>query len=93
MLGAAGRQLEDGRRLLEETSQVGAGVLGDLAHQRETIQRTRSRLKDLEGDLGLSGSLAGGMLWRARQHRLVLGLVLAAVSLAVIYGLYRLAAG
>ena len=32
--------------------QVGAGVLGDLHTQRETIQRSRSRLKDIEGGLG-----------------------------------------
>ena len=31
---------------------VGAGVLGDLHNQRETIQRSRSRLKDVEGGLG-----------------------------------------
>ena len=31
---------------------VGAGVLGDLHTQRETIQRSRSRLKDIEGGLG-----------------------------------------
>ena len=66
-------------------------MLGDLVHQRETLQRSRARLKDLEGDLGASGTILGGMLWRARQHRLVLGLVLAAASLAAIYALYRLA--
>ena len=52
ILSEAGRQLHDGRRLLEETQEVGAGVLGDLHNQRETIQRSRSRLKDLEGGLG-----------------------------------------
>ena len=52
ILSEAGRQLHDGRRLLEETQEVGAGVLGDLHTQRETIQRSRSRLKDLEGGLG-----------------------------------------
>merc|ERR1711899_166458 len=45
ILNEAGRQLHDGRRLLEETQEVGAGVLGDLHTQRETIQRSRSRLK------------------------------------------------
>jgi len=91
ILSEAGRQLHDGRRLLEETQEVGAGVLGDLHNQRETIQRSRSRLKDLEGGLGESSSILGKMMWRAQQNKLVLAAVGITVLLVAAYTVYHLA--
>jgi len=91
ILSEAGRQLHDGRRLLEETQEVGAGVLGDLHNQRETIQRSRSRLKDLEGGLGESSSILGKMMWRAQQNKLVLAAVGVIVLLVASYTVYHLA--
>jgi len=91
ILSEAGRQLHDGRRLLEETQEVGAGVLGDLHNQRETIQRSRSRLKDVEGGLGESSSILGKMMWRAQQNKLVLAAVGIAVLLVIAYTIYHLA--
>ena len=72
ILSEAGRQLHDGRRLLEETQEVGAGVLGDLHTQRETIQRSRSRLKDLEGGLGEVRSVRREVLCLTLYHNLPL---------------------
>ena len=40
----SGRKLSRGRRLLEEARSTGAAVLGDLEHQRETLQRARNRV-------------------------------------------------
>jgi len=91
ILSEAGRQLHDGRRLLEETQEVGAGVLGDLHTQRETIQRSRSRLKDLEGGLGESSSVLGKMMWRAQQNKLVLAAVGIVVLLVASYTVYHMA--
>jgi len=91
ILSEAGRQLHDGRRLLEETQEVGAGVLGDLHNQRETIQRSRSRLKDVEGGLGESSSILGKMMWRAQQNKLVLAAVGIVVLLVASYTVYHLA--
>jgi len=91
ILSEAGRQLHNGRSLLEETQQVGAGVLGDLHNQRETIQRSRSRLKDLEGGLGESSSILGKMMWRAQQNKLVMAAVGITVLLVAAYTVYHLA--
>ena len=85
--------------------QVGAGVLGDLHTQRETIQRSRSRLKDIEGGLGevkvlllrklpfhsQSSSILGKMMWKAQQNKLILAGVGVAVLLAVSYTIYHFA--
>ena len=45
ILDSSNKQLEDGRRLLAETEQIGGSVLEDLSSQRETLQRARGRLK------------------------------------------------
>jgi len=91
MLASSSRQLEDGRRLLAETEEIGTAVLGDLHSQRETIQRSRSRLKDVEGGLGASNTILKGMMLRAQQNKVVLGAVCLAVLVVVVWGVYHLA--
>lgn len=91
MLASSSRQLEDGRRLLAETEEIGTAVLGDLHSQRETIQRSRSRLKDVEGGLGASNTILKGMMLRAQQNKVVLGAVCLAVALVIVWGVYHLA--
>jgi len=90
MLASSSRQLEDGKRLLAETEEVGGAVLGDLASQRETIQRARSRLKDVEGGLGASNTILKGMMLRAQQNKIMLVLVCLVVLLVLVWGVYRL---
>ena len=91
MLESSNKQLEDGRRLLAETEEIGTSVLGDLASQRETIQRSRSRLKDVEGGLGASNTILKGMMFRAQQNKLVLCTVCVVVCLVLLWGVYHLA--
>lgn len=40
----SGNRLADGYRTILETEQLGTAVLQDLSHQRETLQRSRSRV-------------------------------------------------
>jgi vesicle transport through interaction with t-SNAREs protein 1 len=93
LLEGAGRQLQDGRRLLAETETVGAAVLGDLAGQRETIQRARGRLKGVEAGLGAGGAVLGRMALQARQNKAVMLAVGVAVLLVLLLGLYKLFGG
>jgi hypothetical protein len=48
--------LADARAALEAV-QVGAGALDELGRQRETIDRSRGRLRGMDSDLGASGKL------------------------------------
>lgn len=41
----AGNRLSDGYRTIIETEAIGTAVLQDLSHQRESIQRSRSRVR------------------------------------------------
>ena len=90
ILDSSNKQLEDGRRLLAETEQIGGSVLEDLASQRETLQRARGRLKDVEAGLGVSSSVLNGMIFKARQNKIVLFTIIVIISLLLIWGLYRL---
>ena len=90
ILDSSNKQLEDGRRLLAETEQIGGSVLEDLASQRETLTRARGRLKDVEAGLGSSNTLLNGMIFKARQNKIVLSLIIVIISVLLFWGLYRL---
>lgn len=88
LLENSDKQLDTGRRLLLETENIGASVLSDLHSQRETIERSRTRLRDVESGLGQSHAIIGKMIFRARQNILllyVIGGILAIAVLIVIY--------
>ena len=63
-LQSSDRKLDDGHRLLRETEDIGASVLSDLHSQRETIERSRNRLKDVESGLGQSHAVINKMMFR-----------------------------
>ena len=46
-LERSSRKLDHGQELLHESESVGAGVLADLAHQKEVISRARNRVRIL----------------------------------------------
>lgn len=83
-----GRTLQNGYRMVLETEEIGTQVLKDLHDQRETIQRSRGRLRDTDAELGRGSRLLSGMIFRAFQQRLILAtvtLVLIFVGCFVIY--------
>ena len=61
--------------MLRESEQVGAGVLSDLAFQREVLTRSRNRLRDTDGDLGTSSRILSTMIVRIQQSKIVLALI------------------
>lgn len=90
LLDASSRQLEAGRRLLKETEDIGAEVLMDLGTQRETLERSRGRLRDVESGLGESKAVLSRMLFTAQQNKLALYIVGVVILVAVLVGLYYL---
>ncbi|XP_028041068.1 vesicle transport through interaction with t-SNAREs homolog 1A [Bombyx mandarina] len=87
-LERGGRVLSEGYRVLLETEQVGAAVLQDLSVQRETIQRSRARLRETDEELGRSWRVAAGMSARALRHRALLLAALGALALLTGLALY-----
>ncbi|XP_014678563.1 PREDICTED: vesicle transport through interaction with t-SNAREs homolog 1A-like [Priapulus caudatus] len=70
-LERASRRLESGYGMVVETEQIGAAVLEDLHSQRETMKRSRDRLRD-NGCRSLAGDarILTSMLRRVIQNRL-----------------------
>lgn len=67
-----GNRLADGYRTILETERIGASVLQDLAAQRETLQKSRSRLREANEDLRQSSRIMNSMIMRSLRERAVL---------------------
>ena len=63
-LGRSSNRLRESQRIANETEQIGAGTLGDLARQRDTIEHTRSTLMESEGYTDRSIKTLRGMARR-----------------------------
>ncbi|KAF6207826.1 hypothetical protein GE061_016275 [Apolygus lucorum] len=74
--------------VLLETEEMGHGVLRDLHSQRETIQKSRSRLRETDADLSRSSRLLHAMLARSRQHKLVLSSAAVVLTIVIIFSIY-----
>ncbi|XP_064213341.1 vesicle transport through interaction with t-SNAREs homolog 1A isoform X1 [Tribolium castaneum] len=83
-----GRQLEEGYRVVLETQDIGTQVLQNLNEQRETIKRTRSRLRETDEELGRSSRLMSSMIMRSIQQKIILFIVGACFIIALCLGLY-----
>ncbi|VDL92614.1 unnamed protein product [Schistocephalus solidus] len=83
-----GRRLQEGLRTAYETEEIGGQILSDLDHQRDTLQRSRDRLRHANADLSKSSRIISSMYRRMIQNRAVLvaiGALMLLVLLAIIY--------
>ncbi|XP_023169954.1 vesicle transport through interaction with t-SNAREs homolog 1A [Drosophila hydei] len=67
-----GNRLNEGYRVAIETEALGAQVLNDLHHQRETLQGARARLMETNADLGRASRTLNSMMLRALREKVVL---------------------
>ncbi|KAH8339018.1 hypothetical protein KR074_000742 [Drosophila pseudoananassae] len=67
-----GNRLTEGYRVALETEQMGAQVLNDLHHQRETLQGARARLRETNAELGRASRTLNTMMLRALREKVVL---------------------
>ncbi|XP_023333021.1 vesicle transport through interaction with t-SNAREs homolog 1A-like [Eurytemora carolleeae] len=93
VLESSGQQLEAGRRLLQETEDIGASVLSDLGNQRETLERSRGRLRDVETGLTRSSTILSTILFRAQQNKLLVYLVALIILIVLLAALYYIITG
>lgn len=67
-----GNRLTEGYKTILETERIGATVLQDLSSQRETLQKSRSRLREANEDLRQSSRIMNSMIMRSLRERAVL---------------------
>nr|CAH7756987.1 unnamed protein product [Callosobruchus chinensis] len=87
-LERSNKKLEHGYKVIIETQEIGNQVLKNLGEQRETIQRSRNRLREHDEDLGRSGKLMNSMIMRSLQQKVILIAVLVCFFLMLCIGLY-----
>lgn len=63
-LGRSSGRLRESQRIANETEQIGAGTLRDLAEQRQTIEHSRNTLLESEGYTDRSIKTLKGMARR-----------------------------
>ncbi|XP_068148557.1 vesicle transport through interaction with t-SNAREs homolog 1A [Drosophila tropicalis] len=83
-----GNRLTESYRVALETESLGAQVLNDLHHQRETLQGARARLRETNADLSRAGRTLNNMMLRALREKVVLYGVGVCFVLAVGVSLY-----
>ncbi|KAI4456050.1 vesicle transport v-snare protein vti1-related [Holotrichia oblita] len=88
-----GKKLDEGYRVVLETQDIGTQVLQNLSEQRETIQRSRARLRDTNEELGRASRIMNTMIMRAIQQKVVLFTIgvcfVVAISIAIYVGFTR----
>ncbi|XP_054266501.1 vesicle transport through interaction with t-SNAREs homolog 1A [Macrosteles quadrilineatus] len=87
-LERSGNQLNTGYQILLETEEIGSQVMRDLHHQRETIQKSRARLRETDAELNRSSRLVQAIIARSLQHRFILLLIGVGFFLVVAVGIY-----
>jgi vesicle transport through interaction with t-SNAREs 1 len=76
-------RLEQGYRAALETEQIGATVLSNLGSQKESLNKTRHRLTEMEEDLGRSSRVLTTMIRRVIQNRVVIVGLMAFLVIAI----------
>eukprot|EP00096_Caligus_rogercresseyi_P014475 TRINITY_DN6991_c0_g1_i1.p1 TRINITY_DN6991_c0_g1~~TRINITY_DN6991_c0_g1_i1.p1 ORF type:complete len:229 (-),score=59.76 TRINITY_DN6991_c0_g1_i1:396-1082(-) len=71
-----------------ETENIGETIISDLGTQRETLQRTRTRLAETDADLGRSRRLLRRIYFGVVQNRLCLILVIIIQIIIIIFIIY-----
>lgn len=83
MLNRASESIARSTRVAVETEQVGDEIIEELGDQRESLVRTRDRLKDVDQDLGKSRRILNSMAIRIATNKLIL-LCIIIVELAIL---------
>ncbi|XP_055684868.1 vesicle transport through interaction with t-SNAREs homolog 1A [Lutzomyia longipalpis] len=87
-LERTGKHLEEGYRIVLETEALGTNILQDLSTQRETIQRSRSRVQQMDVELGKSSRILNFMMMRSLKEKIILAGVGAVFVIAVTLSIY-----
>lgn len=74
-LERTGNRIQEGYRIAIETEEIGTQVLQNLSQQRETIQRSRNRLRETNADLGRSSRIMNSMIMRSIRDKFVLYII------------------
>lgn len=87
-LERTGNDLEGAYRTVIETEEIGSQILMNLSTQRESIQRSRNRLRETNADLGRSNRIMNVMIMRSIRDKFALYLIGVVFILAAALAIY-----
>jgi vesicle transport through interaction with t-SNAREs protein 1 len=87
-LEASQRKLESGYKLCVETEQIGSQILENLNTQRDTIKRSRDKLRSTNYELGRSSRILNLMTRKAMQTKALIYFITFVIVLFIIYVIY-----
>ncbi|XP_046849093.1 vesicle transport through interaction with t-SNAREs homolog 1B-like [Xenia sp. Carnegie-2017] len=64
------------QQIAAESEQIGVEIIDDLDNQRESLLRTRDRLRETDEDLGKSRKILKRMALRVATNKLIMGLII-----------------
>ncbi|XP_074631669.1 vesicle transport through interaction with t-SNAREs homolog 1B-like isoform X4 [Acropora palmata] len=82
-LNKASESIARSTRVAVEVEQIGGEIIEDLGDQRESLIRTRDRLKDVDQDLSKSKRILNSMAIRIATNKIIL-LCIIVVELAIL---------
>ncbi|CAK9300560.1 unnamed protein product [Gordionus sp. m RMFG-2023] len=76
--------IDHGYRVALESEKIGAEILTDLKWQRESLERSHDRLREMSSDLGKSSRILSGMIRRILQNRFIVAGVIILMIIVII---------
>ncbi|KAF0720568.1 Aste57867_208 [Aphanomyces stellatus] len=88
-LQRASDQLEQSKRIVQETEQIGISVMDTLAQQRETLLSAHEKVKDTRETAGDARRVLQRMTQRVLTHKLTLWFVIVVLVAAILLVFYH----
>lgn len=87
-MGRMNKNLENGYRIVLESEEAGKNILSDLFSQREQMERSRDRLREINTNLGKSSRIVTAMTRKILQNKIVLFGLCAFLIVFVLFVIY-----
>jgi vesicle transport through interaction with t-SNAREs protein 1 len=75
LIARSGSRLNDTRRILADTTDLGAGVLSDLDAQRRQLEGSQTKLREADSNVAMAVAVMKRMKARALRNKITLAFI------------------
>ncbi|MQL95601.1 hypothetical protein Taro_028269 [Colocasia esculenta] len=87
-LNQSSERIKEGRRTMLETEELGVSILQDLHQQRQSLLHAHNTLHGVDDNIGKSKKILTAMSRRMSRNKWIIGSVIAALVVAILFILY-----
>lgn len=87
-LNQSGDRIKESRRVMLETEELGISIVEDLNQQRETLLHSRNKLHGVDDAISKSKKVLTAMSQRITRNKWIIGSIIAALVVAIIFILF-----